>query len=280
MARTVADAAAVLGPLTGVDPRDPYTDASKGNSHTDYSRFVDANGLDGARIGVARNLFGFSPEADAVVEGALALMSSAGAVIVDPTNLDTASEIGGPEFEVLLYEFKTDIALYLETRTPGSPTDLAGLIAFNNANADAELKWFGQGIFELSETKGPLTDQAYLDALETGQRLAREEGLDKVMQDNNLDAIVAPTGSPAWPTDLINGDHFLGGSSSMAAVAGYPLVTVTAGYSFRLPVGITFMGRAWSEPTLIKLASGFEAVRGPRQRPTMKKRIRAGWSAA
>lgn len=278
MARTVADAAAVLGALTGVDPRDPFTDASEGNSFTDYSQFVDEDGLNGARIGVARNLFGFSPEADAVVEEALGLMASAGAVIVDPTNLDTADEIGGPEFEVLLFEFKTDVGLYLETRTPGSPTDLAGLIEFNNANAEAELKWFGQGIFDLSETKGPLTDPAYLEALETGQRLAREEGLDKVLEENNLDAIVAPTGSPAWPTDLINGDHFLGGSSSMAAVAGYPLVTVTAGYSFKLPVGITFMGGAWSEPTLIKLASGFEAARGPRKKPRLKRRIRKGWN--
>lgn len=278
MARTVADAAAVLGALTGVDPRDPATAASDGNSYTDYSQFIDANGLDGARIGVARNLFGFSPEADAVMEEAIALMASAGAVIVDPTNLDNASEIGAPEFEVLLYEFKTDIALYLETRTPGSPRDLAGLIDFNNANAEEELKWFGQGLFELSESKGPLTDQAYLDALELGQRLAGEEGIDKVLADNNLDAIVAPTGSPAWPTDLINGDHFLGGSSSMAAVAGYPLVTVTAGYSFGLPVGITFMGGAWSEPTLIKLASGFEAVRGARKKPRLRRRIRKGWN--
>ena len=168
---------------------------------------------------------------------------------------------------MLLYEFKADIRRYLATRSAGSPRTLADLIRFNEANAGHELRWFGQEIFELAQAKGPLTDPAYRQALRTGRRLARDEGLDKVLGEHNLDAIVAPTGSPAWPTDLVNGDHFLGGSSSVAAVAGYPLISVPAGFAFGLPVGITFMGAAFAEPTLIRLASGFEAATAIRRAP-------------
>jgi amidase len=269
MCRTVADAAAVLGAMTGVDPRDPATRASRGHRHRDYTQFLDPNGLHGARIGVARNLSGFSPETDEIFEAAVEAVRHAGATVVDPANLDSAAELdaSGAEFEVLLYEFKTDIRRYLATRTAGSPRTLGDLIRFNEASADRELRWFGQEIFELAQAKGPLTDPAYRRALRTGRRLAREEGLDKVLGDHNLDAIVAPTGSPAWPTDLVNGDHFLGGSSSVAAVAGYPLISVPAGFAFGLPVGITFMGGAFSEPMLIRLASGFEAATGVRRAP-------------
>ncbi len=268
MCRTMADAAVVLGALTGVDPRDPATEASAGHSYTDYTQFLDDNGLNGARIGVARQLFGFSPEADQIVNQAIAWMQELGATIIDPVELPNLEEIdnSGAEFDVLLYEFKPDLAAYLETRTPGSARDLAGLIQFNLDHADQELQFFGQEIFLLSEAKGPLTDPAYLEALAISRDGSRES-LNEALDGNNLDALIAPTGSPAWPIDLINGDHFLGGSSSPAARAGYPLVTVPAGYSFGLPVGVTFMGRQWDEPTLIKLASGFEAGTLVRQAP-------------
>jgi len=268
MARTVADAAAVLGALTGVDSRDPATAASEGNSHTDYTTFLDPDGLNGARLGVARQLFFQSPETSAILEQALTVLAGAGAELVDPVEFPSFEEFStaSPEFDVLLLEFKTDMALYLATRN-GGPRTLADLIEFNEANADVELKWFGQEIFELSEGRGGVDDPDYPTALANSLRISRDEGLDAVFASYGVDAIVAPTGSPAWPTDLVNGDHFLGGTSSYAAMAGYPLITVPMGTSFGLPVGLTFMGRQWDEPTLIRLASGFEAARGPRPVP-------------
>ncbi len=275
--RTVADAAAVLGVLVGVDPRDAATGESAGKFYTDYTQFLDPNALRGARIGVPRGSFwGYSPEADAICEAAIEAMRAAGATIVDPADIPSVEEINSSsgEFDVLLYEFKDNLNRYLATRVPDERYDtpvlrtLQEIIEFNEANADVEMPYFGQEIFLLSQDKGPLTEQAYRDALANNRRLGREEGIDKVMNELQLDALVAPTGSPAWPTDLINGDHFLGGSSSPAAVAGYPLVAVPAGYSFGLPVGITFMGRAYSEPTLIKLAYAFEQATRVRQAPT------------
>ena len=269
MARTVADAAALLGPLTGVDPRDPATSESDGFFFDDYTQFLDSGGLGGARIGIAREMWGFSPEADAVCEATIAAMASAGATIVDPVLYPSIEEInsGEAEITVLLYEFKADLNAYLATRTPGSPRTLAELIAFNEANADIELRYFGQELFHLSEATTGLDDPAYLEALATARRIGREDGIDAVLEEHDLDAFVAPTGSPAWPTDLVNGDLFLGGSSSPAAVAGYPIVSMPAGFSFGLPVGISFVGARWSEPTLIRLASGFEAAVGARRPP-------------
>jgi amidase len=270
--RTVADAAAVLGALTGVDPRDPATQASAGRFHTDYTQFLDPDGLRGARIGVARNTFtGYSEETDRIFEAAIAVMRDAGAVIVDPAEIPTADEIlsDPAELIVLLYEFKRDVAAYLATRTGLSVHTLADLIAFNDAHAAQEMRWFGQELFLLAESD-PFSEQDYVDALARSHSLSREQGIDAALAANNLDALVAPTGSPAWPTDLINGDHFLGASSSPAAMAGYPLINVTAGYASGLPVGISFMGTAWSEPKLIRIASGFEHVATPRRRPRFK----------
>ena len=266
--RTVADAAAVLGALTGVDPRDAATADSDGEFDTDYTRFLDPDGLSGARIGVARQLFFDSAETAAIMEEVVAALTSHGVTVVDGVEFPSFEEFStaSPEFDVLLLEFKTDVALYLDTRV-GGPKTLADLIAFNTANAEAELKWFGQEIFELSEATGGVDDPEYPAKLAASLRISRGEGLDAVLDGQKLDAIVAPTGSPAWPTDLVNGDHFLGGTSSYAAMAGYPLVTVPMGASFGLPVGLTFMGRRWSEPTLIKLASGFEAKLGDRRTP-------------
>lgn len=277
MARTVGDAAAVLGALTGVDERDPATEASADHLQSDYTQYLDPNGLEGARIGVARTggFFGYSRETDWVIEQAIEMMRDLGAEIVDPANLPSAEDIAtSPSgLEVLLYEFKADLNAYLETRSSGSPRTLAGLIEFNNEHFNEELQWFGQELFLLAEEKGPLTEQAYLDALETNMRLSRAEGIDAALAEYELDAIIAPTGSPAWPTDLINGDHFLGASSTPAAWAGYPLVTVPAGFVHGLPVGMTFMGTAWSEPTLIRLASGFEAGTLVRQAPTFQRTL-------
>jgi len=268
--RTVADAAAVLGALVGVDPRDPATAASAGKFFTDYTQFLNPDGLRGARIGVARDTFtGYSPETDAIFETAIETMRAAGAVIVDPADIPTAQDIlaDPAELIVLIYEFKRDIAAYLATRTGLSVHTLADLIAFNNAHAAQEMKWFGQELFDLTESD-PFTEQDYNDALVRSHSLSREQGIDAALLAHNLDALVAPTGSPAWPTDLINGDHFLGASSSPAAMAGYPLLQINAGYAFGLPVGISFMGTAWSEPKLIKIASGFEHASVARHPPT------------
>ncbi|HSO55644.1 MAG TPA: amidase [Actinomycetes bacterium] len=259
MARTVADAATVLGAMTGVDPRDPATAESRGHSYRDYRRFLDPDGLRGARIGIWREgVFGVSPEADAVAEAAIADLSRLGATVVDPADIPNVPDVFDPEFTVLLYEFKADIAAYLSELGNTSMRTLADLIAFNEANAERELRWFGQEIFLLAEATGGLDDPAYLEALATSQRVARE-GIDSTMDRFDLDAIFSLTGSPPWTTDLVNGDHFLTSSSTPSAVSGYPNLTVPGGYAFgELPVGVNFIGRRWSEPTLIKLASGFE----------------------
>ena len=274
--RTVADSATVLSALVGADARDPATHAAGTMGQTDYTRFLDPDGLRGARIGVAREVyFGYSEKADALVEAALEAMRAHGAEIIDPANLPTAKQIKASEaeIEVLLYEFKADLNAYLTDLEPGATVrTLEELIAFNAAHAEQEMPYFGQELFVRAQAKGPLTDPAYLAALEQCQQLARASGIDAVMQEFQLDALVMPTTSPPWKIDLIDGDHKMGGSAQPAALAGYPAITVPAGYTFGLPVGITFMGRAFSEPTLIRLAYAFEQAtrlrRPPRFVPT------------
>ena len=253
MARTVTDASVLLGALAG----------------RDYSASLDPAGLHGARIGIARKkFFGYSPEADALVEAAIDVLRRQGAVIVDPADIPHAGEYDDSELTVLLYELKADLAAYLAAWAPGaSVKSLADVIAFNEANKAREMPYFGQETFLQAQEKGPLTDQAYRDALAKDQRLSRTEGLDVAFAQNNLDAIMAPTGSPPWPTDLVNGDHFLGASSTPAAVAGYPSIAVPVGYSFGLPVGMSFIGRANSEATLLKLAYAYEQAAKPRVPP-------------
>ncbi len=264
----MADAAALLGALTGEDPRDPATAASHGRAAADYARFLDRDGLRGARIGVARNLFGFSDRVDRLMEEALAEMKRRGAVLVDPAEVPHTKELDDPELEVLLFEFKADLNAYLAGLGPKvAARSLADLIAFNERRKDVEMPFFGQELFLKAQDKGPLTTPAYLEALEKCRRLSRAEGIDAVMDQHTLDALVAPTGGPAWNTDLVNGDHFTGGSSTVAAVAGYPSVTVPAGFVFGLPVGISFFGRAWSEATLVKLAYAFEQATRHRRAP-------------
>jgi amidase len=268
-ARTVADAAAVLGALVGVDPRDPATQGSAGHSFTDYTQFLDPGGLRGARIGVARATFtGYSAKTDAIFEEALVAMRDAGAIVVDPADIPTAQKIATDpsEFTVLLYEFKLDLNAYLATRTGLRAHTLADLISLNNELADRELQFFGQEIFLLADSD-PFTQAQYEAALAMSHSLSREQGIDAVLGQLHLDALVAPTGSPGWATDLVNGDHFLGSSSSPAAMAGYPSITVPAGFSLGLPVGVSFFGTAWSEPKLLRIASGFEHVTGVRRQP-------------
>ena len=268
--RTVADAAAMLGPMTGGDQADPATFASAGRFYKDYTQFLDPDGLAGARIGVLRNgISGSSTETNVIYEQAIAALADAGAVIVDPADPPDVDEFFNDPSEtiVLVYEFKRDLNAYLATRTGVPIGNMADLIQFNLDHADEELQYFGQEWCELAEAD-IFTEDEYRTALETGPRLAGPDGIDAVMDQFQLDAIVAPTGSPAWTTDLVNGDHFLTATSFWAAVAGYPNITVPAGDSFGLPVGVSFFGRAWSEPTLIKIASGFEAATQARTAPT------------
>ncbi len=268
-ARSVADAAAALGALVGVDPRDPATAASAHHFETDYTRFCDPGGLRGARIGVARRrLFGYSPAADRVAEEAIRALREAGAEVVDEANIPTIDQLDREqEWTVLLYEFKADLDAYLAQRTGVPVRTLADVIAFNQDHASEELRRFGQETFLQAVEKGPLTEPEYRAALDRNRRLAGPEGIDAVMDRLRLDALVAPTGAPAWPIDLVNGDHHLGGSSQPAALAGYPLLSVPAGFVDGLPVNLTFIGRAFAEPVLIRLGYAFEQATQARRPP-------------
>ena len=268
MCRTVRDAAILLGALTGVDTDDAATAASAGKAQNDYAQYCDPNGLKGARIGVARKYFGFSDAVDALMEASLAAMKHQGATLVDPADIETLGKFDESELLVFMYELKADLNAYLARLSPGAPVrTLQEIIDFNDRNRQKEMPYFGQDLFLKAQAKGPLTDKAYVDALAKNHQLARTEGIDALMDKHQLDAIVAPTGGPAWLTDLVNGDHVAGGSSNAAAVAGYPNINVTAGFLSGLPVGISFFGRAWSEPTLIKLAYSFEQATKARQAP-------------
>jgi amidase len=268
MCRTVRDAAILLGALTGVDTDDAATAASAGKAQNDYAQYCDPNGLKGARIGVARKYFGFSDAVDALMEASLAAMKHQGATLVDPADIETLGKFDESELLVFMYELKADLNAYLARLSPGAPVrTLQEIIDFNDRNRQKEMPYFGQDLFLKAQAKGPLTDKAYVDALAKNHQLARTEGIDALMDKHQLDAIVAPTGGPAWLTDLVNGDHVAGGSSNAAAVAGYPNINVTAGFLSGLPVGISFFGRAWSEPTLIKIAYSFEQATKARQAP-------------
>ncbi len=274
MARTVTDAAILLGALTGIDPRDPVTQESRGKSYVDYTRFLDPDGMRGARIGVARNFFGFNEKVDRIVDASIEEMKRLGAEIVDPVNTVTTEHVklelfSDVEFEVLLYEFKNDLNDYLAVLSPDFPVhSLKELIEFNERNREKVMPYFGQEILLLAEAKGPLTSEDYLRALQENHRLSRTEGIDATLLEHQLDAIIAPTTGPPGMTDLINGEHRLGKrSSSPAAVAGYPNITVPAGYIYGLPVGISFFSGAYQEPTLIKLTFAFEQATKVRRPP-------------
>ncbi|MCA1616669.1 MAG: amidase [Acidobacteria bacterium] len=272
MARTVRDAALLLNALAGHDPRDPasrpariYGDHSP--ARPDFARGLSTDALRGARVGVARKFFGFNDKVDKLMADSLDVLKRLGATLVDPADIPTQGQFDASEFEVLLYEFKADLNKYLAA-TPGAhPRTLKELIKFNEDNREREMPYFGQELFVQSEAKGPLTSRAYLAALRKNHRLARAQGIDAVMIKHRLDAMVAPTGGPPWPTDLLNGDHFSGGFSSAAAVAGYPHVTVPAGYIFGLPVGLSFFGRAHTDARLLGFAYAYEQATKHRRAP-------------
>jgi amidase len=294
LARTVADAAVLLGAMTGADPADPATAsaaARPGRALADYTPFRRADGLRGARIGVARrHYFSGGPEGR-LIDEAIAEMRRQGAVIVDPADIETGGQMGEPEMEVLLYEFKADLNLYLaglraggaDSAGPasgaaapgasgGAPPvhSLAELIAWNESHRALEMTFFGQELLTRAEAKGPLTEAAYLKALNSCRTLARRDGIDATLARNRLDAIVAPTGGPPWLIDLVNGDSPSGGSSTPAAVAGYPSITVPAGQIWGLPIGISFIGPAYGEPTLVRLAYAFEQATRHRRPPSYR----------
>lgn len=271
MARSVADAAAVLAAISGEDANDVATQASVGHVVTDYTPHLKADGLAGTRIGVVRDLMGYQPDVDAAMEQAIAAMQAAGATVVD-ADIATLNDWNDPEFTVLKYELKAGLERYL-TESDAPITTLAGLIEFNREHAEREMPFFGQDIFEQAQALGPLTDAAYLDARKKTRQLAGPEGLEATLAEHQLDALVAPATSPAWLIDPISGDHFTGAGYGVAAAAGTPSITVPMGDSHGLPLGVVFMGPAWSEPRLVELAYSFEqathARKPPRFQPTV-----------
>ena len=254
MARTVTDAAILLGAMS--------------EEHHDYVRFLKGDGLKGARIGVARKYFGFNDAVDRLMKDAIDVIKGLGATIVDPADMATTGKYDDSELDVLLYEFKTDLNKYLAGLGPNVKSrTLADLIKFNEEHRDREMPYFGQELFERAEKKGPLTDAAYKKALAKNHRMSRVQGIDAVIAKHKLDAVIAPTGGPVWPTDLVSGDHFTGGFSTASAVAGYPHITVPAGQAFGLPVGLSFFAGARTEATLIKFAFAFEQATRARRKP-------------
>jgi amidase len=268
MTRTVSDGAILLSALTGIDMRDKATRASHGKAAADYTQFLNKDALRGARLGIARKFFGFNDEVDRQLNALIAEMKQRGAVIIDPAEIPTSGKFDDSELEVLLYEFKADLNSYLAGRGPTiQARTLKQLIEFNEKNREREMPYFGQELFVRAEAKGPLTSKEYRAALQKNQRMSRVQGIDFVMRKHRLDALLAPTGGPPWPTDWLNGDHFTGGYSTASAVAGYPHITVPAGYVFGLPIGLSFIGGAYSEPKLIGLAYAFEQATKVRRRP-------------
>jgi amidase len=268
MARTVRDAAILLGVLAGSDPKDQATAPAKEKAAADYTKFLDAGGLKGARIGVARNFFGFHDAVEAVMANAIDVMKREKAVLIDPAELSNMDKVAEAENLVLSFELKADLNAYLAGLGPNAPVkSLADVIAFNDHNKTKEMPYFGQDRFVKAQARGPLSEKEYREALDTCRRLTRKEGIDAVMDQHHLDALIAPTEGPACLTDLVVGDRFLASSTTAAAVAGYPSITVPAGFVFGLPVGISFFGRAWSEPVLLKLAYAFEQATKIRKPP-------------
>ena len=268
MARTVRDAALLLGAITGVDPRDKATEASDGRLHADYTQFLDPDGLRGARIGVWRGVMGFSVPVDKLIGEALLAMKERGAELVDPIELPLRSDYGDAPFEVLLHEFKAGLNAYLADLNENVKVrSLSDVIAFNEQHADEELRHFGQEILLAANERGGLDSRPYLTALATARQLSRTEGIDRAMSEHRLDAIVTSSTGPSWVTDLVHGDRSSHGSAGPAAIAGYPHITVPAGLVRGLPVGISFFGARFSEALLLKLAYGFEQATMRRRAP-------------
>jgi len=266
MARTVSDAVVLLGLLV-------EKDSKNSKKVPDYTQFLDANGLKNARIGIASDFFGFNTEVDKLVTDAIQTLKNGGATIVENLKFENRQEWGKLEWQVLISEFKADLNAYLKTRSGLKVNSLADLIDFNKKNAEREMRWFGQEIFEEAEKTSGLEEPVYQEALTKVKELTCNKGIDLLMDQHQLDALIAPTNGPAWTIDWVNGDHFGGGSSEPAAISGYPGITVPAGFVHGLPVGISFFGRAWSESTLIKLAYAYEQATKHRKAPGFLKGI-------
>ena len=272
MARSVHDAVVLLAAMAGADEADPATAERPEWSPDHLPAHLGADGLAGKRIGVLRSSAGFHSEVDALLEAAIVAMRDGGAEIVDDIEWQTPDGFFGKAYDVLLYEFKHDLNAYLaDLPDPDlSQMTLADLIEFNRNNAEAEMPWFDQEIFEQAQAKGPLSDEAYKEALAAAHQATRAEGIDKLLAEHDLDALIAPTGSAAWTIDLINGDHFIGGSSSLAAISGYPNITVPMGQVHGMPVGLSIFGAKFSEPVLVEIASGYEHAAGGFRPPVME----------
>jgi len=273
MARTVTDAAILLGLLAEFGPDEVITDLNAGEMFTDYTQFLDVNGLKNARIGISSDFFGFNAEVEKLMAEAIQTLKNSGATVVEKLKFENRDEWGKLEWQVLISEFKADLNAYLKTRSGLKVQSLADLIEFNKKNQDTELKWFGQEIFVDAEKTTGLEETVYLEALAKAKELTRKKGIDLLMDQHQLDALIAPTNGPAWMIDWVNGDHFGGGSSEPAAISGYPSITVPAGFVHGLPVGISFFGRAWSESTLIKLAYAYEQATKHRKAPGFLEEI-------
>lgn len=267
MCRTVEDAAILLGVMAGVDENDPATHKAKGKIQKDYTSFLNKDGLNGKKIGIARGRMGFHEAVDQLMDEVIQVLKKNGSEVVDVDKIFIKEGVQNAEYTVLLYEFKDGLNKYLSILENPKVKNLTELIEFNNTNASTEMPYFQQEIFIKANEKGDLDSQEYLDALGLAREGSRDEGIDRVMDEMNLDAIMAPTGGPAWVTDLITGDHFLGGSSSVAAISGYPNVTVPAGFIHALPVGVSFFGRAFAETTLLEIAFAYEQLTRHRQPP-------------
>ncbi len=267
MARSVMDAAILLGALAEFDANDAETQIGKGEIFNDYTQFLDVNGLKGMRIGIASQMIGFDARVDELFKQAVQVMKENGAEIIEKAEFETNRKWGSPSYQVLLYEFKADLNKYLQEHPSAPVKSMEQIIEFNKNNADKEMPWFAQEIFLQAQEKGDLTSEEYLTALKDSKRFAGKEGIDKLMEEHNLDAIIAQTNGPSWTIDWVNGDHFSGGSSSPAAISGYPNATVPMGFVHGLPIGISFFGKAWSEPKLLKIAYAFEQATNHRKSP-------------
>ncbi len=277
MTRTVADAALLLAAVAGADPRDPATAAQPARPADVYLKALDPGGARGLRVGVVRAFADIARPVMAIFDAAVEDLRRLGAVVVDPVDLGPMAKIGDPELLVLLHELEAGMATYLATRGPEvAARTLADLVAWNAAHAAEELRWFGQDLFEQAAAKGPLDAPAYLEALAACKRFARDQGIDAALRAHQLDVLIAPTGGPAWITDLVNGDAFTGSSSTPAAVAGYPSITVPAGALHGLPIGISFFAGAWAEPTLLRIAYAYEQATKRRIRPKMPATLDEG----
>jgi amidase len=273
MARTVKDAAIMLGLMAGSDTNDPNIDLINGKFINDYTKFLDTDGLKGARIGIAANYLGFSAEVDQLIKDAVVLIKEQGGEVIENIKFENNEQWSRAEWQVMISEFKAGLNAYLKTRQGLKVSSLAELIAFNTENAQTELQWFGQEVFEEAEKTDGLEEPVYVEALKKSRVMTREQGIDQLMEAHQLDALIAPTNGPAWVIDWVNGDHFGGGSSEPAAISGYPSITVPCGFVHGLPIGISFFGKAWSEATLIRLAYAYEQGSQHRKAPGFIERI-------